>query len=231
MHLRLGCLARMATRALSIVEPVRQRGAPHITVILAVGIVAVGACHGPVEIADAVPVITLIRERSDPPVRKERLFSELGKSQRVLLLERLAGQVSGFEDVFERVTLEADLDRFVLGETGERMHSDVGFAAQLSVLRLLHVPSTGPVTRLTVDRVAHEAGVVAKSGRVETELDLTSVALLAVGEPLVRAERSNRRPIATIGDRNVGRDRNPPLIRSSSATAEPQVLLADEIER
>ena len=90
MHLRLGCLARMATRALSIVEPVRQLVAPHITVTLAVGIVAVGACHGPVEIAGAVPVIALIRERSDPPVRKERLFSELGKSQRVVLLERLS---------------------------------------------------------------------------------------------------------------------------------------------
>ena len=129
------------------------------------------------------------------------------------------------------MTLEADLERFVLGETGERPHSDVGLPAQLSVARLLHVPSTGPVTRLAIDRVAHEAGVVAKSGRVEADLDLTAVALLASGEPLVRAEHSNRRPIAAIGERNVGRDRNPPLIRSSSAIAEPQVLLADEFER
>src|SRR6266699_4191130 len=97
-----------------------------------------------------------------------------------MVSERLAGQVAGLEHVLERVALEANLERRILVERGERTHGDIGGPADLSRAHELDVPPAGAVARLAVDAQRGESRGVAPLGGVERRHDLAAVARLAV---------------------------------------------------
>jgi|SRR5688572_5202155 len=144
--------AQMAGRALSVVEAASQRLTGDAAVLLIVRVVAGHARHPAVEIAVAERVSLLVRERADPAVGMQRSIAQQWKFQRVVRLQRSAGEKVVAQLVLHGVALIAHTDGGCFVEGRERYETDVGALPQGPARGELHVASAGAVTGLAVDR-------------------------------------------------------------------------------
>src|SRR5439155_11908932 len=109
-------LAWMTIEALSVVEATGQRGAVDVPVVLGVGVVAVHAGHGPVEVAVAGEVPFLVGEPTRATVGKIDRVEEGRQLEGKVLLQVSPGQVSRLKRGFHGVTLETNTQRLVFGQ-------------------------------------------------------------------------------------------------------------------
>src|SRR5205085_10939788 len=73
--------------------------------------------------------------------------------------------------------------------------------------------------------------LVASRVRVELDLYLAPVALLAVHEPIRVAEHATGRPVVAVSERELRRDRRPSAIDATDRAAEPLAPALRVIER
>jgi hypothetical protein len=193
---RLG-LAGMASRALTVIEAVGQRIPDNIPVSLAVGIVATHTCHGSVEIAIAEQMSLLIRKRLYTAIGMKLGVSQQRKLQRVVLLKRCARRETRLQHILNGVALKTNEKRFVLRQGRERSQPDV--SRQTSAPCKLDMALSGTMAGLAIDGKRRNKRLVLSSMLVISQGNLTSVALLTVGESGIGTKHSCRGPVGAFG--------------------------------
>ena len=200
--LRLARDARVACRALTIVESPCQRVAEGVAVVLGVGSVTVHAGHGAEEVAGAAAVRLLIPECRDPAIGQVRRVAHERKAEAVVVGWASGGIVQG---TLEGVALEAHGERSVGIQSGEGGKADVGGAQR----GLLHMCRGRAVTGLAVDAQRGQPGLVPRQFGTIVHLDLTPVAVLAVRKATACPEDPHRRPVPAFGQPQLFGDRLP----------------------
>src|SRR6266568_5311085 len=215
------CLARMAVQALPVVEPALERCTVQVTIALGVRVVAVHTRHRPVQVAVAGEMPLLVGEGA---------YAAVGEIQWVDEQRELQGEVARLQRSLDRVALEADLQRLVLRQGRERWHADVDAGADSARAGELDMAPPRPMAGLAIDGERREPGLVPPAARVERDLDLTAVALLAALETLGAAEDAIGRPVRAVSQRHRLRDRDGAAVRAAERVTEPPLLGSRVIE-
>ena len=100
-------LARVAARTLPIIEATNEWRAIHVAVLLRVRIMTICATHAAAEIAVAITLVFLVRERAYPTIGRKRPVAEEREGEGVITLERVPREISRTKAVFQGMTLEA----------------------------------------------------------------------------------------------------------------------------
>src|ERR1043166_3744306 len=148
--------ARVAGRALPIIEATNQGHSVDIAVLLGMGIMARRARQPAIQIAVAELVCLLIRKGPHATVRIERPVTEERELDRVVTSERIAGEIPIVQLILHGVTSVANPERRVLVERRERHETDVSALRELAPRGQLHVSARGSVTGFAVDRQRRE---------------------------------------------------------------------------